>query len=626
MILGGVVSILIWIILLPAIYLLGSFVQRWISIREEPLHGICLVAFGLGILSCFIVLIGSFHALTVLPVVGFLGLAFLFRSRHLTSFKDWVVATARFFSGAEAGLFQRTAVGLFLATSLVTLFLCFLPEIAHDSLAYHLNLPKLFAANASVMPIKYELKSYQSQFMESLYTIGILLNSVPVAKLFHWLTSFLLAVALMVVVDARTGRRTLAIVMGTMLWLTPTLLNQVAMTYNDAATAFFLFLSFLLFIRALYPEAPMTKPAVRTEFLMSGFLMGFAVSCKFLALTSALPMGLFAFYEACRKGADRRQLLEGVFLFSLGILAVSGYWFLRNAWLTGSPLYPLFTRDGGIYNELYEGTKACKGLLSFLLLPVLLVFHPDPFERFAWMGPFYLLLLPFVGVAVVKAKGRVILFSVFVILVSVFFWYHLSQDVRFLLPLFPIFLMVAAGGVQASGLFVSDRLPGVRSAGKLAVLLLAFFLFAVGAYHYRAHLRALFGGWSSEVFLRRLERTYPAAEWVNKHLPADAKIFIAADYRHFYFDRPMIDASYFYWVERYSDKMQPAEFLNRLKTLGITHILRVVPFGSKLESAGTPFAVIDKLLKDHSRTVLMKEIPSQNIREARCNYQVFALR
>ena len=61
--LGGVFALLGWFVLLPAIYLLGSFFRKWLSEEDIALRGIFYVAFGLGILSYFIVLIGSLNAL-----------------------------------------------------------------------------------------------------------------------------------------------------------------------------------------------------------------------------------------------------------------------------------------------------------------------------------------------------------------------------------------------------------------------------------------------------------------------------------------------------------------------------------------------------------------------------------
>jgi hypothetical protein len=153
-------------------------------------------------------------------------------------------------------------------------------------------------------------------------------------------------------------------------------------------------------------------------------------------------------------------------------------------------------------------------------------------------------------------------------------------------------------------------------------------LLGTGIYHYRIHLKALLQGWSDDLFLTRLERTYPAAQWMNRELPKNARIFVCSEIRQFYFDRPVTDAVSYYRVERYSDKLTPADLLERLKRLGITHILRVYPLGINKgtgKPAGLPYATLDALLKVPGTARLLKEIPSQNIREQRSNYKFYQL-
>jgi hypothetical protein len=631
MISQGFVAILYCLVLLPAIYLLGSFFQKWIREEDDILRGIFYVAFGLGALSYFIVLMGSFKALTLWPIVAFLAIVFLLRYHHLPAFANWIIAVFRYLKWPETGVFLRVTLGVFFASIIATIFLTFLPEIAHDSLCYHLNMPKLFVANASCMPMKYDIKSYQSVFMECLYTLGIFLRSVPTAKLFHWLTGFLLVLSVMLVIEKRTGKRSLAVFMGTMLWLTPTLFNQVAMTYNDAAVALYVWLSFLLFARFLSSSTDSSASSSLTDCFLSGILMGFATSCKFLALTVALPMGLFALFGVvCGSSRARWRTFQGLALFCMGVVIAGGYWFVRNYVLEGSPIYPLFSNkfgDGGIYSKLYSVGNAYETVFSYIFLPFLLVFFPDSFERSAWVGPFFLLLCPFFLITVWQHRGRMNALVTFVLLVSLFVWFQLAQNVRFLLPLFPIFLMVASDGVFDFQKF-SPFYKKMKKGFGISALILLFFTAGVGIYHYRVHFQALGQRWSESLFLRNLERTYPAADWINKHLPHNARIFAATEYRHFYFDRPIIDVSYYCWAERIFGKLSPAELLGRLQKLGISHILRVV----RSRSDGLPiktdepiYTAIDGLVADHTMAKLVGEVSSQNIREPRFDYQIFEL-
>ena len=152
------------------------------------------------------------------------------------------------------------------------------------------------------------------------------------------------------------------------------------------------------------------------------------------------------------------------------------------------------------------------------------------------------------------------------------------------------------------------------------------FLVGVGLYHYRVHLLALGQGWGTENFLTRLERTYPAAQWVNRNLPRDARIF-TAEVRQFYFDRDMIiDNSTFYHPGEDFGRLTPEEFLIRLKHLGVTHVIRILPEKGAKKSPDPKRLNLDALLRNTAAVSFLAEIPSQNIREKQYRYLIYELK
>ncbi len=150
-------------------------------------------------------------------------------------------------------------------------------------------------------------------------------------------------------------------------------------------------------------------------------------------------------------------------------------------------------------------------------------------------------------------------------------------------------------------------------------------LLAIGGYHYRVHLQALLQGWTAEQFLTRLERSFPAAQWVNRNLPLNARIYSASEVRHFYFNRPIIDEVSYYRVERYSDKLKPSEFRAKLHELGITHVMRTLDARGEVPAEDPSYRIIDLLLTDGRMTKLLFEIQSQNIRETQFRYVIYEL-
>jgi hypothetical protein len=297
---------------------------------------------------------------------------------------------------------------------------------------------------------------------------------------------------------------------------------------------------------------------------------------------------------------------------------------LRNWIVAGNPLYPLFTSrfgTAGLYAEQnYAQTGVPQTFGNFLRLPYLLTFAPDFFERHSWMGPYFLLSIPFAVAG--WWKGRLEKAALLVAGISLILWFRLGQNVRFLLPVFPLLILASASGFSILKNWWVRR--PVRTVSYLFGIGLIVFLSGVGIYHYRIHLLALAAGWEQDRFLNYMERSYPAAQWGNSHLPGNAKIFMSSEVRQFYFDQEIIDEMTYYRVERYSDSISSAEVLGRLKQLGITHLVRVNP--ENRGAAEKPErSIIDPLLADKRTARFLAEIPSLNKREKKYHYAFYEI-
>ncbi|HOG24094.1 MAG TPA: hypothetical protein PK590_05550 [Candidatus Omnitrophota bacterium] len=623
MILDGLLAIFYWLLLLPVIYLLGSYAKRWIDEKSVLLHGIYIMGFGFATMSYFMTVLGTFGLLKASVVFpGIIALAFI-RIKNFREFRIWVLEVGRCLLPPPGGRLNTVSHILLLGSLIITAALCSLPEIAHDSLCYHINLPKLFVQSGSVLPISYDLKSCQSQFLEVLFSIGIFLNNIPAAKLFHWFCGFFALLFVIRFVEVESGNRGLALTMGLAFWLTPTILNQVTVTYNDAGVTWFVLLSWGMFVSAL-------RNGYRTrDFFLSGLFLGFATSCKYLALMFGVPMGLYLVWGVITQPDRRLALMKGIVFFSFGAFLACGYWFLRNYLFSGHPLYPVFSAKqdvAGLYAEQnYASIGVPKTLLSFLTLPITMVISPQSFEKHFWAGPYYLIILP---LALFGAfRDKLARFAFFTVLISAILWFLIAQSIRFLLPIFPIFMIGAAIGFRE--LPVKSWASRMQMVFRVLVAVAISILIAAALYHYRIHFLALVAGWSKDTFLTRLERTYPVAKWVNENLSKDAKLFSASEIRQFYFNRPMIDAVSYYRVERYSDTLTPSEMVDRLKKNNITHVLQVLPAGEgdgKQPRGSSPLDVVHAVVSDADLAVSTKEIPSQNIRESQFVYRIYELK
>jgi hypothetical protein len=92
-------------------------------------------------------------------------------------------------------------------------------------------------------------------------------------------------------------------------------------------TAFFL-CTLLFLVRLMQEKSP-------AEAVLLGICLGIYLGSKYAALVF-LPVFLIPLAYFCLTQRQYKLL----WWIAPGTLLLSGYWYLRNAWLTGSPIYP----------------------------------------------------------------------------------------------------------------------------------------------------------------------------------------------------------------------------------------------------------------------------------------------
>ena len=182
-------------ILFPAIYVLGEFFRPWVIEEDPEIRG--LLEFSLGLLGLVLGLsiLGQLQWFRLDGVCGGLFLILAFRFRRARTSLDWIGGVLRRLGGDASTPGAQAVSGALAFFLMAAALLCFLPEIANDSLAYQLAVAKSFAEHASLRPFPDDFNSYTSIFFNSLFALGLLFKSVALAKLFHWLTAFLLTAA-----------------------------------------------------------------------------------------------------------------------------------------------------------------------------------------------------------------------------------------------------------------------------------------------------------------------------------------------------------------------------------------------------------------------------------------------
>jgi hypothetical protein len=609
-------GILGWFFIMPIIYLSGSFFKKWVNEADEFMEGHIFFALGLGLLGTLINLLSISHAYRPLGVIVMGLLIIILRINYIGRFFSWCF---RFICFPFDFIKTSPLFGLMFLFAIVFSFLfALLPEIANDALTYHFNIPKELVWQHSTMPLIFDFNSYTPMLMNLLYGVGLMFNSMAMAKLFHWFAGYVLVLAIFSISLKTSTNRLIAFWMSLLCLLTPTLLNEITSTYVDGAVCLFVVLCFYLFHRSLHEFEN------KTSFFIAGLLLGFAVSTKIIMLL-AIPTLFLAALLLCLYRRSFKLLLRICIYLGCGFAVATAFWFIRNAILMQNPFFPylgsiLGHQDFG-FVEQFQNMGEPKSVMHYLRLPFDMTFKPQYFDLGYPLGLYFIVAIPFAVYASVKKKEYS--YQIFFVWLFTSLWYLFFHNIRFLLPVLLLLAPMAAVGLKEFLLKEKFKRGWRITAVTLLFSAMLFLQFAYFIYHYRLQFKVLSGGYSRQSYIRDIERSFDLSKWIETHLPKKAKILNAEENRGFYLNRPSVRETWFRYATNYHHLSAGAVY-ELLIEKGFTHIIRVRP----LEAAATSdpnLDTLDKLLTNKHYARLLVQIDSQNKRESRSHYNVFEL-
>ena len=500
------------------------------ALGERPEHPLdawgLAVALGLGGLALAIL---GLAALGHLTPVGLAGLGVL--SLAVGSGPGWrgSVAAARAIGarGDDDGI-NRGVAGAWMVILAATLLTSLAPVTDGDALCYHLQVPKVFllARAATFEPDLHE--TIYPLATEMLYA-GALASRGPVAcRLVQWLLGGVLALVVAALARPALGDRRAGWA-GLIALLCPAVSNGMAAPLNDVALAALGNAAILGWVRWR------DRPSIRSATL-AGVLLGLAVGVKYpaLVLGGVLSASFLVFGSPA---TPIRRRLGHALVFGLVALAVGGAWYLRAYQATGNPVFPFYRQvfGGAGIDEVLDPIKRPMAVTAGNVLTALIPLTLDParFDSFAHQfGPVFLLFLPpLLWLRPPRSVWQVVAIGYAFLTLCV----TQRQSMRFVL----IAVGPMAVGVAwlASGWV--DRVRQSWPSRALVTLLVLCLSFEAGLAVIRARqgLRLVAGVESAEAFLARREPTFPVGQWIDTHLPAEARL-IGQDHRGFYLPRP----------------------------------------------------------------------------------------
>jgi len=605
--------------------MVGSWYDFLVHQKDQFWRGILYYALGLATLSYAVIALSAWNLLKPQFIWGMLFLFFLIRFHKLQAWFQWLreVGKDLRFGG---DLPSKLLFGVFTITFIGLLLGALTPELGGDALCYQLNLPKVFLKAGSVAPDPLDYNSYFPLFMNNLYLIGLATGGVFSAKLFHFICGFLLFLSVKSALFKETSSYALSMFLALVLMLTPAIYNLISTTYVDVGVAFYVFLSFVVFSEGVLSGN--FRP-----FLLSGVLAGCAVAIKYLALLSVVGIFCVGIYAVFVSRRFKRSAAEALF-FIVGILIAAGYWLGRNWIATGNPVFPYlgsFFKGMTPLSMVPPQFGVGRSFYDLISLYFNMFFIPDSFGAFTTrIGIFYFLLLPFLFLAVIFVP-RARIYGIFILAFTVQLFF-LAQVDRYAISVLPMIAVGGGAGVHwLYQRYFSKSRKTVLIVKVISIALLLYYLLA-GIFHYRYAYFLATGKWSPEQYRAALERTTGAADWINRNLSGDARIFFEGENRLFYFDRPVLRQCFLEWRLNLPDlsldstevSKDPESLKRLLRQYGVTHILSSRPIsGAQLTTGAVP---VSKRLLTASLAREIYSASSSNVRETRFLYSLFEIK
>jgi MYXO-CTERM domain-containing protein len=348
-------------------------------------------------------------------------------------------------------------------------------------------------------------------------------------------------------------------------WLT----YLCGVAYVENAMLFFGLMAAAALVRAHGSQGPTSVRWMPT----AGLLAGLAAGCKYPgAVLVVVPLLILA---AGRSGLSVKQRIGGSLAYALAAALAFSPWLVKNAAMTGNPVFPLI---GNVFAQYPEGWgereyrhfAAChspgpdeQSLGSRLRL---LWRHvvADPDQRIGLP----LMLLALAGLAS-RRRRRVDILCVLVLAVQFLMWmFGTHMYARFAVPLL-IPLIVLASNAGRPGRWV--LMAVVAGAG-----LNTFFAARLYAAHLYVDGQKLPVEGLPDLFTHGRVGGYEFYAAVNDDLPPDARVLLVGEARAFYFRRSVDYRVVFNrspFVETVRAAPSEADVIAWLRKQGFTHVL-----------------------------------------------------
>jgi 4-amino-4-deoxy-L-arabinose transferase-like glycosyltransferase len=538
--------------------IMGSmFEKRWENFALAEIFSIALGAFAL---SLWVWVCGFFGVLNYGWVLAFFILGWI---AWIIKRNQQLYNGSHFFKDLRAGTPSSNIFYLILLPVIVLTGLSFAgaqaPAIGNDTLSYHLYFPRLHVEAGRLVHDASHARSLWPAMMGMLYSAGLLLEGVTLAKLYSWMTALLgvLAVPAACLYFFKSASR--AGVACLLMAGLPVIWMQSLYAYVDNAIMLYFFLSFVALYAWREGDYSVRKGVIAGLFLAALLSIKIVTLIPFVIL--CLIFGVLAVKDAISK--KRRLLNYGVPIL-VGLL-FSSIWFLRSWVLAGNPVFPFLSDlfgGHGFSQRMVGFALIPKTFLNLILLPWNLTHRVDIYGGEP-LGCLFLVLLPLLF----RRHPRILQTAIFFVVIFTTAWYYSSQHIRFLFPIFPMLAFIYADPLCN---YLSIKSP----LRKITLGFLAFLIgihIVLGMYYSIKMLPPVLGLVSRYDYLLNKERSFVFMQSIKGFIEEGDKILFVGEPRLYYSPAPAVymNQALFYEVKKRGRTLE--QWLRENK---ITHVLR----------------------------------------------------
>jgi len=413
--------------------------------------------------------------------------------RHVTGFfaadysKEKIIQRLK--AAADGALFLKLLIALWIVVNFAVVLV---PITGHDTLDYHLPII-MNLINEGRMNFDTALPSrFLPIFGEVIYAAPIaIFGNLAEPFVFQVMQySFLILFAILIYefLKPRISNRFLGLAAVLLLFSIMDFQREIMHGgYIDVLAFLFGSASALLLIENCCDANMRPK-----ELALSALMLGVALGVKYLALVFAAINFLFLLVMFWRKKFDYGAAAKWLAGYGLIVFIVSGFWYVKNLVLFGSPIYPMFSSK--LFTSQVNMFLLDRTFLNFFWFPFYrygqwFVQEVETSSRLVVLGYFiaaYILFIIFFFSKKIRAEG--VLLFVFAQLYLLFLFF-MSHQYRFLLPaniiLVPLLILFIDQAYQFLKTKLSENLySGFKKASLLAMSAVFALLFLANIHYF----------------------------------------------------------------------------------------------------------------------------------------------